>query len=112
MDRIGLDLERIGKRERQPGTQLWLSDHEESRLPAIAAALRRANLFVRCNPPHAASNVEIERLLVAGAEVIMLPAFVCADDVRRALDAIAGRARLVPLVALPQAIGELEKLVA
>ncbi len=112
VERIGLDLEKLGKRERQPGAELWLSDHDESQLPAIAAVLRGADLFVRSNPPHAEWPAEAERLLRAGAKVIMLPAFRHADDVRMALNTIAGRARLVPLVEMSQAIEDMQAIAA
>lgn len=110
VDRVGLDLERIGKGDRQPATDFWHSDHDESQLPAVAGALRHAQLFVRCNPLHPGWSAEIERLLAAQAEVIMLPAFRSADDVRQALEVIAGRALLVPLLELPQALGEVERI--
>ncbi len=34
INRIGLDLERIGKAERQQHLKTWISDHEEHELPA------------------------------------------------------------------------------
>ncbi len=112
IDRVGLDLERIGKRERQPPSELWHTDHEETHLSAIGKVLRCADLFVRCNPPHPGLPTELDRLLATGVKVVMLPAFRCAEDVRRALDSLAGRAVLVPLLELPDALANIDGIAA
>ena len=52
VDRIGLDIERLGKAERQAGLASWISPHELSALPALRATLGRAQLFVRVNMLH------------------------------------------------------------
>ena len=75
INRIGLDLERIGKAERQKHLNTWISDHVESEVPALRRALREAQLFVRTNPVHAGLREEIDRLIEAGADVLMLPMF-------------------------------------
>jgi len=75
VDRIGPDLERIGKDERQGKLKTWISDHTGDDVPAVRARLSRARLFVRTNPPHAGLGEEIETLLAAGAQVLMLPMF-------------------------------------
>src|SRR5687768_18349093 len=50
VDRIGVDLERLGKAERQRGLGTWISAHAEADLAALAPALTRAALFARVNP--------------------------------------------------------------
>ena len=65
MNRVGLDLETIGKAVRQPGLKTWISDHEEHQLPALRQALRKAKLFVRTEPIHAQSREQIDRLIEA-----------------------------------------------
>jgi hypothetical protein len=81
IDRIGIDLERAGKRERQAGTNGRLSQHELEDLARIAPRVRRAQLFVRLNPIHAGTGVEIETALEMGARVLMLPYFGAAGEV-------------------------------
>jgi HpcH/HpaI aldolase/citrate lyase family len=98
VDRIGLDLETLGKVARQSGLPTWISQHDISQLPAIREALRRASLFVRCNPLNPTSRDEVARLIDLGAEVIMLPNFEDIADVERFLRIVNGRARVVPLV--------------
>src|SRR5687767_8291754 len=52
VDRIGPDLERLGKRERQPDPTFWLSPHGEESLPQLRRSIGRGALFARTNPPH------------------------------------------------------------
>lgn len=80
IERIGIDLERIGKRARQGHLQTWISDHEINDLLAISSGLRRAKLFARCNPINSNSEQEINQLVACGVKVIMLPNFkTCAE---------------------------------
>src|SRR5436309_956040 len=65
VDRIGVDLERRGKAERQRGLGTWISPHTLGDLPAVAAALDRARLFARINPWGPGSEVEVEEVLDA-----------------------------------------------
>lgn len=110
VDRVGLDLELLGKLERQRGLGTWISSHAEAELPCIFATLGRARRFVRCNPPHPGLALEIERLLVQGAEVIMLPYFHTVAEAEHFAGAIDGRASAVLLVetaAAASRVGEL-----
>jgi hypothetical protein len=111
VDRIGLDLERLGKVERQgSGGSYWLSPHRENALQRIRPMLRRARLFVRTNPPHSGWRDEAERLLAQGAQVLMLPSFRDAGDVERAVDIVAGRAELIPLIETATALAQTEAI--
>jgi hypothetical protein len=98
IDRVGPDLERLGKIERQGGMGRWISDHAEEDLPAIFAKLHHASHFVRCNPPHSGLADEINRLIALGAQTIMLPHFHTPDQARDFVRAVNGRARTVLLV--------------
>lgn len=112
VDRIGLDLERRGKASRQAGRGTWLSPHREDMLPAIRARLRRAELFARCDPPHAESAAQVDRLIGAGVRVLMLPMYRTAGEVRQFVDDVAGRARVVLLLETPQALDALSETLA
>jgi hypothetical protein len=98
VDRIGLDLERIGKAERQIGTGFRLNDHHPSQLPAIRAALRGAKLCCRTNSPHPGLGQEVGGLLQHGVEVLMLPFFTTRAQAEQFVEMVAGRARVCLLV--------------
>ncbi|MBL0010975.1 MAG: hypothetical protein IPP22_08235 [Nitrosomonas sp.] len=48
INRIGLDLEMLGKAERQQHLNTWISDHTEEQLPSLRQALKKAKLL--CEP--------------------------------------------------------------
>lgn len=110
VDRVGPDLERLGKIVRQGGMGRWISYHTEEDLPAVFAALHRASRFVRCNPPHSGLAEEINRLIVLGAQTIMLPHFHTLDEARDFVRVVGGRARTVLLVETVSAAAKVEEL--
>jgi hypothetical protein len=98
IERIGVDMESIGKAARQSHLATWISDHAESDLAAIRPTLRHARLFARCNPLHDGLRAEIDRLVEAGVGVIMLPYFRRVAEAERFVRAVDGRAHPVLLV--------------
>jgi HpcH/HpaI aldolase/citrate lyase family len=93
VERVGLDLERLGKYERQGALpQLRISDHRIEQLAAVRARLKQARAFVRLNALHPESPEEIELALAAGAEVLMLPYFRTAAEVETFVGLVRGRA--------------------
>lgn len=62
VNRIGVDLERLGKDVRQGGLATWISDHGEADLAMLAAQIPHRRLFARCNPIHAGSKAEVDAL--------------------------------------------------
>ena len=112
VERVGVDLERLGKRERQAGLGTFISEHTEDDLPALAGALSGARLFARTDPLHEGSAAQVERLLAAGVEVLMLPMFRTADEVSRFAELVDGRARVVLLLETTEAAERVESIVA
>jgi hypothetical protein len=112
VDRIGLDLERIGKAERQAGHDTRLSDHRIADLPVIGAAIGKAALFARLNPLHDGSRGEIETALSLGARILMLPYFSTAREVEAFASAVARRAHVVILVETAQALARMRDILA
>jgi 2-keto-3-deoxy-L-rhamnonate aldolase RhmA len=93
VDRVGLDLERLGKHERQGAhPQLRISDHRVEQLPSVRARLKRAQAFARLNPLNPDSAGEIERALDAGADVLMLPYFHTVAEIETFVRLVRGRA--------------------
>jgi hypothetical protein len=103
IDRIGIDIERIGKAERQRGLGTWISPHGIGSLPALRGALGHARLFARTNPVNGGTRDEVQALLDAGVEVLMLPMFSTAGEVERFAEIVDGRAQIVLLLEQVQA---------
>lgn len=110
VDRIGVDLETLGKEERQRGLETWISPHRVTDIERIRSELGGAQLFVRCNPFHAGSQGEIEELIAHSVEVLMLPNFTMASEVEGILKLVDGRALVVPLVERRASLGCLRSL--
>jgi len=98
VDRIGVDMEQIGKGARQGHLATWISDHAENDLAIVKPALQRAALFARCNPVHGGLRAEIDRLVAAGVRVIMLPYFKTAAEAETFIRIVDERVRPVLLV--------------
>jgi hypothetical protein len=112
VDRIGLDLERLGKAERQAGEDTRLSDHRIEELATIARAIERAALFVRLNPVNPGTGDEIEAALQFGAAAIMLPYFRTAAEVETFVRQIKGRAAAIVLVETASALVRIREILA
>ncbi len=112
IDRIGVDLEYIGKAARQLGTQSRLSDHRAEALAPIAAGLTRADLFARVNPLHEGSEAELEAVLAQGVKVVMLPYFKAIAPVMEFCALLRRRARLVALVETVESLDLITELLA
>ncbi|MCK6451504.1 MAG: aldolase/citrate lyase family protein [Alphaproteobacteria bacterium] len=112
VDRIGLDLERLGKAERQAGTAGRLSAHDWADFAAVAPRLGRAALFARLDPLNAATPADVERALAAGVRVLMLPFFHTAHEVGRFVRLVDGRAEVVALLETAAAALRIRDVVA
>ena len=98
VDRIFVDLEVQGKRERQAGLDTPINAHTAGDIAAIRAFVPKAYILARLNPLHAGSQAEINEVLAAGANAIMQPMFRSALEVREFAALLNSRAAYVPLV--------------
>ena len=118
VDRIFVDLEYIGKSARQGGMDTVQSRHTVQDVATIRAAINAAELLIRVNPIHDAadeynaSEEEIDAVIDAGADVVMLPYFKTAAEVQRFIKAVAGRARTMLLFETAEAVENLESILA
>ena len=111
VQRIGVDLERVGKAERQRGLATWISPHRESDLRGVGDALTRAALFARVNPLNPDSAREVDAVIGAGARVLMLPMVATPEEAASFVRMVADRARVVLLVERREALEHLSSLV-
>jgi hypothetical protein len=113
VERIGIDIERLGKAARQRHVAgARISEHRVADLAALAPRLRRAVPFIRVNPIHDGSRGEIDEAIALGARVVMLPYFTTAREVVRFVDLVAGRAACVLLLETAAALARLRDIVA
>jgi hypothetical protein len=106
--RLMVDLESLGKQERQGGLGTFISDHRPEDVARVRAAAPRAELIVRVNPWHAGSAVEIDAAIDAGADSLMLPMFESAAELQAFVAAVGGRARSIALLETRAALESVE----
>lgn len=112
VDRIGLDLESIGKSDRQPASLgTWISSHHPTQLPALRNAVRQGKLFCRIDPIHPGSRDEINQLLDYGVQVMMLPMFKTPEEVSDFVRLVDGRCEKVLLLEHRDAARRVEEIV-
>lgn len=98
VDRIWIDLEVIGKEKRQSGMNTVKSKHTISDIDKIKPLLTTAKLMVRVNPLYSNSENEINAVIEAGAEYVMLPMYRNKEDVEKFITLINGRAKIILLL--------------
>lgn len=109
VDRIFVDMEYIGKDLRQGGLDTVQSHHTIEDVKAIRSVLKQSKLLVRCNPIHCATKEylssarEIDEIVKAGADIIMLPYFKTVREVKLFIDLVAGRAKTCLLLETSEA---------
>lgn len=112
VDYVGVDLERLGKTERQGHLKdARISDHRALQLPRLRASVARALIFARTNPIHPGSSDEIDRLLDLGAQALLLPMFTTRAQIDQFVRWIDGRARVWLLLETPQAAMRIHAIV-
>lgn len=118
VDRIFVDLEYIGKSARQGGLDTVQSHHTIDDVVAIRAAIEKAELLVRVNPIHEATEAypssrdEIDAVVRAGADIVMLPFFKTAEEVKQFIQMVDGRARTMLLFETPASIDALDEILS
>lgn len=107
--RLFVDLERNGKAERQAGRNTFISTHELADIGRVKAVLRRSRLMVRVNPVHAKTQQEVDAVIGEGADLLMLPMFSSAAELREFSGMVGGRVPVVPLLETASALGCLDE---
>jgi hypothetical protein len=107
--RLFVDLERLGKAERQAGRNTFISAHELSDVGRIRDVAKRSKLMVRVNPLHDGTAAEVDSVLAYGPDLLMLPMFASAADLREFARIVNGRAPIVPLLENAGALATLDE---
>jgi len=107
-----IDLEVMGKQERQGGHDTVMSQHDRESIPVVRQALETARTLVRINPLNAGTANEVDFCIDAGAELLMLPMFRSALELEQVIRFVGGRVPIIPLVETVGAVQDLQRIVA
>lgn len=110
VDSIWIDLETIGKEDRQRGLNTVKSNHVISDVSKIRDVITESELLVRVNPLYDGSKEEIDEVIGRGADNVMLPMFETVDEAKIFIDYVNGRAKVLLLVETLQAEKNIEAI--
>lgn len=108
VDRIWIDLESIGKKERQRDINSVKSHHTINDVKMMSDILTQSELMVRVNPWRENSVNEIEQVIAFGANRIMLPMWKSKEETDNFLNLIHGRVKTTLLLETKEAVNCLD----
>ena len=112
VDRIWVDLETLGKEERQGHIDSVKSHHSIADIKRIVPVLDKSEMLVRVNPLNSHSQEEIEQVIEAGADMIMLPMWKSLSDVKTFLSYADGRVKTTLLLETKEAFECVDEVLA
>ena len=111
VDRIMVDLEYLGKAQRQGHIDSVKSRHYLSDISKIRPHLHGSELMVRINPLHEGTGHEIDQVIANGADRIMLPMFRDCSEVLQVQRFIRNRVPLTLLFETAASICRIDSIV-
>lgn len=112
IDRIFFDLEYINKAERQRGRNTLILHNDIEEIKELRKIIDRAELLVRVNALYPNSKKEIDKAIAYGADIIMLPMVMDAEDVELLVKYVSGRAKVMPMIETAQALTRIDNILA
>lgn len=112
VDRIFFDLEYINKAERQRGRNTLILHNNIEEIPGLRRIITKSELLVRVNALYPGSKEEIDKAIDYGADIIMLPMVIDAEDVRQLVGYVGGRAKVMPMIETAQALARIDDILS
>ena len=112
VDRIMVDLEIIGKQERQGHLDTLISAHSIEDVGAMRRDADPPCMIVRTNPLHDGIQQEIDAVLAFEPQFLMLPMVRSHRDVLDYAQCVRGRAGIIPLVETADGIEDIAAISA
>lgn len=112
VDRIFYDLEFVGKAERQFGRNTVLSQNDIEDLPTLREGINKSELLVRTNPINPYTEMEVEKAIQYGADVLMLPMVMDHHDVETYVSIVKGRAKVCIMIETAASMARIDQILA
>lgn len=109
IDTIYIDLERLGKQERQFGRDTFISTHSVVDISNMSGFLRNTKLGVRVDPYNDMTRIQIADAVQRGCDSIMLPYFKTTDEVFRFIDYVPSHVDFELLFETKEAIANIDR---
>lgn len=114
IDWIFIDLESIGKKDRQNGRDTVLSNHNIDDIQKIKSMVNNTKILVRCNPIGKWSKEEFDEINLRGSDIdmVMLPYCKTIDEVKTFIELLdTSKMEAALLIETMDAICNLEKII-
>ena len=114
IDWIFIDLETIGKKDRQNGRDTVLSNHNIDDIQKIKSRVNNTKILVRCNPIGKWSKEEFDEINLRGSDIdmVMLPYCKTIDEVKTFIELLyTSKMEAALLIETMDAICNLEKII-
>lgn len=112
VDRVMVDMEIVGKRERQRDRDTVISCHTLEDVAFVRSRLKRSSLMVRVNPIYDGSAREIDAVAALHADIVMLPMAKTVEEVATFVSMVRGRAKACFLLETSEALGRAEQILS
>jgi 2-keto-3-deoxy-L-rhamnonate aldolase RhmA len=112
VDWIFVDMEYRGKSDRQAKRDTVISAHTLDDVKAMRQAITRSQLMVRLNPWGEWSPEEVDGVVQAGADIVMLPLFTTTAEVSAFVKQVGGRGKTCLLLETLAGIEVLDEILA
>lgn len=116
VDWIFLDMEFIGKDSRQGGLDTVQNHHTVEDVKNIRKVVTKSKVLVRVNPIHEtlpdypSSKDEIDAVIEAGADIVMLPFFKTVKEVKQFIQYVDGRVKTCLLLETAEAAIQIDEI--
>jgi hypothetical protein len=110
IERIMVDLEILGKEERQGHLNTVFSKHTFDDVKNIRKVINKSKLLIRINPINENSKEEIDKAINLGADIIMLPMFKSKEEVEEFIKLVDGRVTTNLLLETSQALVRIDDM--
>ncbi len=112
VDRIFIDMETIGKEERQPKMDTVKSFHTVEDVAKARNVLNKSEILVRINSLYEGTKKEVNAVIDAGADIIMLPYFKNAAQAREFIECVNGRAKTCLLFETDDSVKNVDEILS
>lgn len=102
--RIFIDMEVLGKEERQKNMNSVKSHHTFADIEKVKRELETSEVLVRVNSIHEESKEEIDKVISCGADMIMLPYWKSVKEVEQFLSIVDKRVKTTLLLETKEAV--------
>lgn len=110
VDRIMLDLEILGKQDRQGHLNTVISNHSLKDVARVRSVLNISKLLVRIDPINKHSKAQIDNVIEQGGDIIMLPMFKSIIEVETFIQLLDNRATNCLLLETQEAVSMIDDI--